>query len=372
MDKIDCVVIGGGVVGLAITKKICESGLSCVVVDSQDSYGKGISSRNSEVIHAGIYYPKNSLKARLCLRGKELLYSYCKTKNISHNRCGKIIVASSSEDENKLKNISELASSNGVDDLIFLSKKEVNKIEPLIECSSGLFSPSTGIIDSHDFMTNLIGDIESLKGFFVPKSPVKSIKSYDSGYKVIFDNNGSEYCLHSKFVINTGGLSAQSIAKNIDGFPKDLIPDLYLCKGTYFSLSGVQPFTHLIYPAPPKRGDGLGIHSTIDMNGNVKFGPDVEYVDYEDYSVDEYKIEKFYSAISRYFPSLKKSNLKPDYCGLRPKLQGPNDKPKDFEIQDCSNIGFPGLINLFGIESPGLTSSLAIAEYVNDLIKFSD
>jgi len=372
MDNVDCIIIGGGVVGLAITKKICESGLDCVVVDSTNSYGQGISSRNSEVIHAGIYYPRDSLKAKFCLRGKHLLYEYCESRNISHNKCGKIIVATSSDDQDKLSDINNLAVENGVNDLSFLSKKDLNKLEPLINGDSGLLSPSTGIIDSHEYMTNLLRDIESLGGNFVPNSPVNSISRNDSGYEVSFDNNGNKYSLNAKFVVNSGGLSAQNIANNIEDFPKDLIPNLFLCKGTYFSLSGAKPFNHLVYPVPPKRGDGLGIHSTLDMNGVVKFGPDVEYVDYENYSVDESKIDEFFEAISRYLPSINKSKLKPDYCGLRPKLQGPKDSPKDFIIQDYSDYGFSGLIQLFGIESPGLTSSLAIAEHVDNLIAMSN
>tara|TARA_B100001939_G_scaffold139832_1_gene121080 strand:- start:407 stop:1525 length:1119 start_codon:yes stop_codon:yes gene_type:complete len=372
MDRVDCVVIGGGVVGLAITKKICESGLSCVVVDSTKSYGQGISSRNSEVIHAGIYYPNDSLKAKFCLRGKHLLYEYCKSRNISHHKCGKIIVATSPEDEDKLSDIFNLALANGVNDLSLISKKNLIKLEPLINGYSGLLSPSTGIIDSHEYMTNLLSDIESLGGNFVPNSPVNYITRNNSGYKVSFNNDKNKYSLNAKFVVNSGGLSAQNIANNIEDFPKDLIPDLYLCKGTYFSLSGEKPFTHLVYPVPPKRGDGLGIHSTIDMSGVVKFGPDIEYVDYEDYSVDESKVDEFFEAISNYFPSINKSKLKPDYCGLRPKLQGPKDSPKDFIIQDYSDDGFSGLIQLFGIESPGLTSSLAIAEHVDNLISMSN
>ena len=368
MDKVDCLVIGGGVIGLAITKKICEFGFNSVVVDSLSSFGQGISSRNSEVIHAGIYYSKNSLKAKLCVEGKKLLYEYCKLRNIGHKKCGKLIVATTSKEEAKLNDILNLAKSNGVNDLVMLTRDEIKKLEPLIECRSGILSPSTGIVDSHDLMTNLLAEIESNGGYFVPKSTVSRININKNGYEVMFDDKDSKYSLQTKFIVNAGGLSAHTIAENIDGFPKDLIPKLFLCKGTYFSLSGSKPFKHLVYPVPPERGDGLGIHSTIDMNGEVKFGPDIEYVNEEKYNVDEKKIDEFYFAISRYYPSIIKSKLSPDYSGLRPKLQGPSDEVKDFMIQEYSNEGFPGLIQLFGIESPGLTSSLAIADYVYNLI----
>lgn len=368
MDKVNCIVIGGGVVGLAIARQLCFNDSSCIVVDAKDSYGQGVSSRNSEVIHGGLYYPSESLKAEFCVNGKELLYQYCSNRGILHQKCGKIIVATSSDEEESLINILRSAENNGVDDLVRLSKRQINSLEPNISSVSALLSPSTGIIDSHGFMTSLLSDIELLGGSFIPKSPVTKIVYNGSTYDVFFNISGLKYRIQSKFVINAAGLSAQNIAYSIKDFPKAKVPKLHLCKGTYFALSGKKPFKHLIYPVPPKRGDGLGVHATLDLSGNVRFGPDVEYVKDENYLVSDNKVNEFYRAISRYYPEIDKSRLYADYCGLRPKLQGPKDGFKDFEVQDGSEYGFPGLIQLFGIESPGLTSSLSISKYVESLL----
>ena len=369
MDNVNCIVIGGGVVGLAIARQVCTISDSCIVVDSNSSYGQGVSSRNSEVIHGGLYYPLNSMKANFCVKGKELLYRYCEDKKIPYLKCGKVIVATSADDEEGLSNIINSASANGVEDIIKLSKRDVSRLEPDVKSVSGLFSPSTGIIDSHDLMTSLVADITGLGGAFIPNSPVTKIVPNDFGYEVFFKINECEYKMQSRFVINAGGLSAQNIAYNIESFPNAVIPKLYLCKGTYFGLSGKKPFKHLIYPVPPKRGDGLGVHATLDLQGNVRFGPNVEYIDDENYTVSDHQLDDFYAAISRYYPSVDKSRLYVDYCGVRPKLQGPNDGFMDFELQDGAKYGFPGLIQLFGIESPGLTSSLAISEHVMGLLQ---
>jgi L-2-hydroxyglutarate oxidase LhgO len=368
LDNVNCIVIGGGVVGLAIARQLCFTNNSCIVVDAKDSYGQGVSSRNSEVIHGGLYYPSHTLKAEFCVKGKELLYQYCSDRNISYRKCGKIIVATSADEEEGLFNILSSAEANGVEDLVRLSKRKINSLEPNVSSVSGLLSPSTGIIDSHGFMTSLVADIEVLGGSFIPNSPVTKIVYNGSTYDVFFSISGLEYRIQSRFVINAAGLSAQNIAYNIQDFPDASVPKLYLCKGTYFALSGNKPFKRLIYPVPPKRGDGLGVHATLDLNGNVRFGPDVEYIDDENYAVSDDQVDEFYKAISRYYPGIDKSRLYADYCGLRPKLQGPKDGFKDFDVQDGSQYGFPGLIQLFGIESPGLTSSLSISKYVESLL----
>lgn len=371
MVKIDCVVIGGGVVGLAIGAELSRrNNFTCVVLEVESSYGQGISSRNSEVIHAGIYYPKDSLKAKLCVRGKELLYDFCKITSVPHSPCGKIIVATSEREVGELEKLYKAAALNGVNDLQYVTQKQVQAIEPHIKASAGLFSPSTGIVDSYQYMTSLLGKFEENGGIFVPNSQVTQIIRVGSAYHITVGNvkDQAGYIIESRFLVNSAGLGAQSIAEKIDGFPLSAIPKLHLCKGVYFKMSGKPPFKHLIYPVPPKRGDGLGIHATIDLQGGVKFGPDVEYIDSTDFSINMLKKKIFFEAIKRYFPLIEENRLYADYCGIRPKLQGPLDGFKDFVISDGAMHGFSGLVQLFGIESPGLTSSLAIAEKVNKLV----
>lgn len=368
MDNVDCIVIGSGVVGLSIARQLCNNNIQCILVDSEASFGRGVSSRNSEVIHAGLYYPQDSLKSELCLKGKNLLYKYCNDKNIPFRKCGKLVVATSLFEEERLFELMESATNNGVLDLKLLSKIEVRKQEPNVISTAAIISPSTGIINSHQYMESMLYDFKERGGSFAPNSRVKKIYPTDNGFDVIFSINNNEYVIHTKFLINSGGLGAQKIANNIEGFPQSNIPNLYLCKGTYFSLSGLKPFNRLIYPLPPQKGDGLGVHSTFDLQGNVRFGPDAEYIENEDYEPQQDKLGDFIASISRYYPDIVNQKLHVDYCGIRPKLQGPHDGFADFQINNNSNIGFPGLIQLFGIESPGLTSSLAIAEKVELLI----
>lgn len=371
MDSVDCVVVGAGVVGLGIALKIVEQSYSCIVVDRMPSFGQGISSRNSEVIHAGLYHPPNSLKTKLCVRGKHLLYEYCKKRKIPHSRCGKLIVATSHDETGRLESIMNAAADNGVYDLLSLTGAQLKKIEPLVEAEEAIFSPSSGIIDSHSFMTSLVREIEDLDGIVTGNTTIEKVVPESPGFRVEMKINNEEYVLRSRCVVNSAGLGAQAVAERIEGFPAIHIPGLYLCKGSYFGMPGRSPFKHLIYPIPPVRGDGLGIHATVDLASGVKFGPDVEYVSDEDYFLDENKIDKFYQAISQYFPSIKRRDLIGAYAGIRPKLQGPNDGFKDFCISDCSRVGdqFSGLFQLFGIESPGLTSSLAIAEHIEPMIR---
>jgi L-2-hydroxyglutarate oxidase LhgO len=366
---VDSVVIGAGAVGLAIGAELAKkNGHMTVVVDAETSYGHGISSRNSEVIHAGIYYEQNSLKAQLCVRGNQLLYDFCKSYHVPFKQCGKLVVASTLDEIEKLQNIIHMAQQNEVHDLEFITQNKVRELEPQLNALEAVFSPSTGIIDSHQFMSRLVAQIESSEGIFAPRSKVIGIVFDGYKYTVTLDTNGEKYSIETNTVINSAGLNASSVADSIMGFPKDLIPKIHLCKGSYFKLSGKPPFRHLIYPIPPVSGEGLGIHATIDMQGSVRFGPDVEYIDTIDYEVNKTKRSDFYDSIRRYFPSVDSSKLIPDYCGIRPKLQGPRDSVKDFMIEEYSSYGYPSLIQLFGIESPGLTASLSIAEKVAKLV----
>ena len=373
MERVDCLIIGAGVVGLAAARRVSSEGRSCVVVDRLEKFGQGISSRNSEVIHAGLYYPKNSLKSEFCVRGNRLLYDYCRTHHIPVSKCGKIVVATNAEECEKLSSLMQAGMMNGVNDLSLLSGHEVARLEPNVRAKSGLLSPSSGIIDSHSLMVSLVGEVLDASGVVVGNTDIKRITPKTPGFEVLMDIDGDDYALYAHSVINSAGLGAQGIAHKIEGFSKDLVPTLHMCKGTYFSLAGKSPFNRLIYPVPPSRVDGLGIHATIDLAGAVKFGPDIEYVGYEDYKVDSEKAVEFYHSIRRYFPAVAQEQLQVAYCGIRPKLQGPTDSFRDFCISDGMDAGndFSGLVQLFGIESPGLTSSLAIADHVASLINKS-
>lgn len=364
MDHVDACVIGAGVVGLAVARALSLSGHDTLVLDQGSHYGEGISSRNSEVIHAGIYYPAGSLKAELCVRGKHLLYEYCEQRSIRYRRIGKLIVATDKEEESTLNDILDRAEKNGVDDLLFVSSAELSSDEPAVNATLALKSPSTGIINSHDLMTSYLGDFEAAGGSFAANTRMLSASRTDEAFIVNCDVGGEAYEFSSELLVNSAGLGAQQVAARIDGLAEAQIPRLYLCKGSYFLLQGKCPFNHLIYPVPESKGAGLGIHATIDVGGQVKFGPDVEYIDDEDYTVSDERLAMAYPAIRRYFPSLEEGQLSKGYAGIRPKLQGPEDAPQDFIIQDEKDHKISGLIQLFGIESPGLTSSLAIAETV--------
>lgn len=369
MDFIDCCVIGAGVIGLAIGRGLAARGQQVVILDRERQFGEGISSRNSEVIHAGIYYPATSLKALTCVRGKQLLYEYCGEKKVWHRRCGKLIVATESAEEPVLDEIRKKACGNGVDDLEFWSADRVKDAEPEVRATMALFSPSTGIVSSHELMSAYLGDFESDGGIFVGKTRVKKVVVENRGFTVICDVEGEEYRFAARILINSAGLGAQALAKSIEGIDKTSIPPLYLCRGNYFTMSGRSPFDHLIYPVPETSGAGLGVHATIDPGGQVRFGPDVEYADVENYAVSTDRLDQYYAAVRRYFPGLPDDSLSPGYVGIRPKLQGPGEPPADFIIQGTADHGVPGLVQLFGIESPGLTSSLAIADDVIGLLK---
>jgi len=367
MDHIHTCVVGAGVVGLAIARKLASLGNEVVVLDAEQHYGQGVSSRNSEVIHAGIYYPKDSSKARFCVAGKELLYDYCASRGVAADRCGKIIVATSSVEEAELETIALKARDNGVTDLEVWSAEKIRQEEPQVNATIGLHSPSSGIVDTHGLMSAMLGDLENSGGMFVGGTRVEAVDRPQDGFIVQSRVAGDEYRFSCRLLVNAAGLGAQAVAAGIEGLDPDTIPALYYCKGSYFTLTSGRPFTRLIYPVPEKSGAGLGVHATIDLGGQCKFGPDVEYVNEADYAVDESKRDLFLESVQRYFPSLEADDLVPGYAGIRPKLQGPDDLPQDFVIQDERDHGIPGLVQLFGIESPGLTSSLAIAEHVATL-----
>ena len=364
-EKVDCVVIGAGVVGLAVARELALAGREVIVLESAELIGSETSSRNSEVIHAGIYYPKNSLKALFCVEGKKRLYQYCAEHGVGHERCGKLIVATLPEQIDTLKEIQTKAAANGVEDLQMLSGNEATSIEPELSCVAALRSPSTGIIDSHSLMLAYQGDAENHGAMIAFLSPVLN---GELGADGIFLNVGGEMPMRllCKTVINSAGLHAPKIAEKIRGFSAENTPPAYYAKGNYYSLLGKPPFSRLIYPVPEP--GGLGVHITIDLGGQARFGPDVEWIDQIEYSVDPQRSDKFYDAVRTYWPGLKDGALVPGYAGIRPKISGPGEEAADFVVQGPNNHGVPGLVNLFGIESPGLTASLAIAERVRETL----
>jgi L-2-hydroxyglutarate oxidase LhgO len=368
MDFIDTCVIGGGVVGLAIGRSLAANTPDLLVLDQASTVGQGISSRNSEVIHGGLYYPPGSLKARLCVSGKQQLYAYCEARGIAHQRIGKLVVATHPDEEGALADISGQAKANGVDDLVFWSAAKVKRLEPAINATLALHSPSTGIVNAHGLMLSLMADIQALGGDFVGRTRVTAVAQTSAGFELTCDINGAGYQLVCRQLVNAAGLGAQQLAERCAFVAPSSVPPLYLCKGDYFNLMAPSPFKHLVYPVPEASGAGLGVHATLDLGGQVKFGPDVEYVQTEDYGIRSGKHAHYCAAIRRYYPGLEPSRLVPGYAGIRPKLQGPGDSPRDFDIQGPMQHGVPGLVQLFGIESPGLTAALAIGDHVAGLL----
>ncbi len=368
MDSIDSVVIGAGVVGLAVARALALAGREVVILEAEDAIGTHTSSRNSEVIHAGIYYPKGSLKARACVEGRRRLYAYCAERGLPHRRCGKLIVAASADQVAELEGIRRKAHENGVDDVVAIPAAEAMRMEPALHCVAALHSPSTGIIDSHSLMLAYLGDAESAGAMLALKSPLERIIPRAGGYEVRVA--GAEPVL-ARQVVNSAGLRAPSVARAVDGFPAGKIPPELYAKGNYYSLVGRPPFGRLVYPVPEP--GGLGVHVTLDLAGRARFGPDVEWIERigtpGDYTVDPRRSERFYAAIRRYWPALPDGALAPGYAGIRPKISGPKDPAADFCIQGPAEHGLPGLVNLFGIESPGLTASLALADDVASLMR---
>jgi L-2-hydroxyglutarate oxidase LhgO len=364
MDRVDCVVIGAGVIGLAVARRLAQAGREVIVLEAAEGIGTVTSSRNSEVIHAGIYYPAGSLMARMCVSGKRALYDYCRDHGVPHRNSGKLIVATTPNETSKLQSIKAHAEANGVHDLQALSGEEARALEPALNCDAALLSPSTGIVDSHAFMLALRGDAEDAGAAFAFHAPLLRAKASAAGFAL--DVGGAApITLACELLVNAAGLAATAVARGIDGMPIEFIPLAYLAKGNYFSCSARAPFSRLIYPVPEP--GGLGVHLTLDLAGQARFGPDVEWVDAIDYAVDPARAERFYPAIRRYWPTLPDGALMPSYSGMRPKIVPPAVAVQDFLIQGPKDHGVGGLINLFGIESPGLTSSLAIANHVAGL-----
>ncbi len=364
-ETVECVVIGAGVVGLAVARALALRGRETLVLEAERTVGTGTSSRNSEVIHAGIYYSPGSAKARLCVEGKRLLYRLCADRGVPFLRCGKLIVASDEHQVPELRRIEATARANGVADLQGLTGPEARRLEPALSCVLALFSPSTGIVDSHALMLALQADIESAGGVIAFRTRLRRGRSGDRGIRLEAGGDGATE-LAARVVVNCAGLEAQEVAARIEGVPKHTIPAARYAKGNYYVLAGRAPFQHLIYPVPAP--GGLGVHLTLDLAGRARFGPDVEWVERLDYSVDPARAERFYQVIRRYWPGLPDGALRPGYAGIRPKLAGPA-ATADFLIQGPQAHGVPGLVNLYGIESPGLTASLAIGEEVADLLE---
>jgi L-2-hydroxyglutarate oxidase LhgO len=359
MDSVDCVVIGAGVVGLAVARALARQGREVVILEAEDAIGTHTSSRNSEVIHAGIYYPQGSLKARACVRGKHLLYEYCAAHGVAHRRSGKLIVAADERQNAELDAIRAKAHANGVTDVVAISRAQALALEPELACVAALHSPSTGIIDSHALMLAYLGDAEDAGAMLALRSPLERATVRDGA--IALEVGGAEPMrIAARCVVNSAGLTAPSLARRFEGYPAALAPPERYAKGNYYSLTRRAPFSRLIYPVPEP--GGLGVHVTLDLAGQARFGPDVEWVDRIAYDVDPRRAERFYAAIRRYWPGLPDGALAPGYAGIRPKTSGPGEPASDFVIQGPRAHGVPGLVHLFGIESPGLTASLALAE----------
>jgi len=363
----DITIIGAGVIGLAVAEELSRRFKDVLLLEKNDSHGQETSSRNSEVIHAGIYYPERSLKASLCVEGRKLLYEACEKRDIPFRRTGKLIVATKPEEEGVLEALLGKAQLNGVDDLLLLSGRVVHSLEPEVIASAGLLSPSTGIIDSHRLMRSLLVGAEESGATIVFRSCVTAAR-FD-GIRYDLEVNGGEYRVSTRVVINSAGLQSDRVAA-LAGIDIDREGyRLKLCKGSYFSASPPPRIRHLVYPVPTPKHEGLGVHATIDLGGRVRFGPDVEYVDGIDYRADEGKRDAFHESILTYLPFLAKESLSPDMCGIRPKLQGPGEDVRDFVISEENRLGLPGWVNLVGIESPGLTACMAIAKRVSNLVQ---
>jgi len=362
MESADAVVIGAGVIGLAVARELALAGREVIILESENAIGTATSSRNSEVIHAGIYYPHGSLKARTCVEGRKLLYQYCDEHGIPYKRCGKLIVATDSAQLGELEAIREKAHANGVADVAWLTLDQAHAMEPAVSCVGALHSPSTGVIDSHALMLALLGDAEAHGAMLAFVSPLERARVAGDATIELEVGGDEPMRLAARTVVNAAGLTAPSLARRIEGYPADKAPPEFYAKGNYYSLIGKSPFSRLVYPVPEP--GGLGVHVTIDLGGQARFGPDVEWIDHIGYDVDPRRADRFYAAIRRYWPGLPDGALAPGYSGIRPKIAGPKDPAPDFVVQGPAHHGVAGLVNLFGIESPGLTASLALAREV--------
>jgi len=363
VDRVDAVVIGAGLVGLAVARALALAGREVVILEAEDAIGTHTSSRNSEVIHAGIYYPKGSLKARACVEGRQRLYAYCAARGVPHRRCGKLIVATDAAQLGELEAIRQKAHANGVADVVRISVQEVRAMEPELTCVAALHSPSTGIIDSHALMLACLGDAQNAGAVLALRSRLDKAVVRRNGIELHVA--GAEPVLAAKLV-NSAGLTAPSVARRIEGYPAHLVPPEFYAKGNYYTLARRAPFSRLVYPVPEP--GGLGVHVTLDLGGRARFGPDVEWVEKIDYTVDPRRAERFYAAIRRYWPGLPEGALEPGYAGIRPKISGRGEPAADFVVQGPRAHGVPGLVQMYAIESPGLTASLALADHVAELL----
>jgi L-2-hydroxyglutarate oxidase LhgO len=359
MDRVDAVVIGAGLLGLATARALATAGREVLILEAEDAIGTHASSRNSEVVHAGIYYPPGSLKARTCVAGREGLYAYCTEQGVPHRRCGKLIVATDDRQLKDLDGIQRNAQANGVTDLVPVGREQARELEPELECVAALHSPSTGIVDSHSLMRAYLADAEHAGALLALKSRLETGVVRAGGIELhVVDADP----ILAAEVVNSAGLRAPSLARRIDGYPAELAPPELYAKGSYYTLAERSPFSRLVYPVPEP--GGLGVHVTLDLGGQARFGPDVEWIDRIDYTVDPRRAERFYAAVRRYWPELPDGALEPGYAGIRSKISGEGDPAADFVVQGPRAHGVPGLVNLFGIESPGLTASLALADVV--------
>jgi L-2-hydroxyglutarate oxidase LhgO len=356
----DVLVVGAGVVGLAAARALALRGHAVVVAEATGGIGNGVSSRNSEVVHAGMYYPSGSLRARHCVNGRRMLYAFCDGHGVPHARCGKLIVATNALEQAKIEGIYEQGIVNGVEGLSFLTAAQALALEPNLSCTGAVLSSETGIIDSHALMLALQGDLEDAGGMIAFNAPVERIRRTRAGWEVQVGNEPDALVFDA--IVNAAGLGAQALARATPDYPQERVPPLVLAKGNYFGCLGRPAFSRLIYPAPVD--GGLGTHVTLDLNGRMRFGPDVEWIEREAYEVDPARAESFYASIRRYWPGLPDGALVPDYAGIRPKLTGPGGKAADFMIDGPVEHGLAGLVQMFGIESPGLTSCLSLAEDV--------
>jgi L-2-hydroxyglutarate oxidase LhgO len=360
-DRVECVVIGAGVVGLAVARALALAGREVLLLEAETHPGTVTSARNSGVIHAGLYYAPKSLKARFCVAGNRALYAYCKQHGVDHQNCGKLIVANGEPEEQVLTHLLERAHSNDVEGVRMVSAAEAHELEPEVRCTAALFCPSSGIVDQHPYMLALQGDLENAGGTLVCNCRVESLARLADGFLVRTAGDSATE-IEARFVVNSAGLDAVDLLNRIEGYDRARIPRMHYARGNYFTVAARSPFRHLIYPVP--QAAGLGIHATLDLGRRVRFGPDVEWIERIDYAVNEARAPQFYAAIRRYWPGLADGALMPGYTGIRPKLHGPGEPQPDFRIESSADHGLTGLVNLLGIESPGLTSSLAIGDYV--------
>jgi L-2-hydroxyglutarate oxidase LhgO len=354
-------VVGAGVVGLAVARAAATAGHEVVVAEATTGIGNGVSSRNSEVIHGGLYYPTGSSRAHHCTRGRRLLYEYCASHGVPHRKCGKLVVATNEAERDRLAAVCKQAQINGVEGVEIIEGAEAKRLEPELACVAAMRSPETGIIDSHHFMLALRGDLEDRGGMVAFASPIERLKREGGGWDAALGGSESQW-LHFDAVVNCAGLGAQRLARATEGYPPERVPRLVLAKGNYFGFAGRPAFSRLIYPVPVP--GGLGVHVTLDLAGRMRFGPDVEWIEHENYDVDPGRAQAFYARIRDYWPRLPDNSLAPDYAGVRPKLTGPGEPAADFLVEGPRQHGLRRSVHLFGIESPGLTSALSLAEEV--------